>query len=86
MSPSCFQEPSAKVRGDAAFELASKLQTSDPANALNAVTQAIVFRRQFYGKESLELREAMDLAKEIQMRIVVQDPAAAPRKRRNKLK
>lgn len=78
---------SAKVRGDEAYQLAkSAFQSSELFNALNAATLAIVFRRQFYGKNSAEVREALDLAKHIQSEIIVQNPSMAPRKRRSKSK
>ena len=83
MSIGSRHHPSAEVRGDEAYERAKQsLDQEDLLTALNEATQAVVFRRMFYGKNSIEVRDALDLAKQIQDQILIHHPELTPRRRR----
>lgn len=87
MTSQSGSEPSAKVRGDSYFEIAEqKLQEDELLSARDAASQAVVFRRMFYGKNSPEVNEALELARQIQARLVQKDPSLAPRRRGSKKK
>ncbi|MBA3858597.1 MAG: hypothetical protein C0507_16950 [Cyanobacteria bacterium PR.3.49] len=87
MTTNSTNEPSAKVRGDDCFELAQKqLLAEDLFAARETASQAVAFMRMFYGKNSPQVNEALDLAKRIQEQIVLKNPSLAPRRRSSKKK
>lgn len=86
MNNSILSEPSAKARGDAAYHLAAQhLHADRIVEAYDAVTDAIAYRRMFYGAKSKEVQEGLDLARKIQTAIVEKNPALATRKRRKRV-
>lgn len=79
-------DPSAKTRGDAAFDLAARHFLADrPVEAYDAIKHAIAYRRMFYGAKSKEVKEGLELARKIQTAIVEKNPSLATRKRRKRV-
>jgi hypothetical protein len=73
----------AGVRGDALHKLAHLfLQNGQPLPARDAIAQSVVLRRMFYGRLSSQVKESLELAKQIHMRVALQIPSLVMESRR----